>query len=740
MTTARRYFCVYAFISFLCSTFVNYASAAQTTSELADRPTITAVQVSPGETITLDGRLDEAAWMRAKPAGDFKQADPRNGEPATERTEIRIIFNPDHLYIGAEFFDSDPGGLLANQMVRDGFLSADDRFMWTLDPFYDQRSGYFFEINPAGSMGDAQLVPAQGASEVGTTQNRAWDGIWSVRVRRHDQGWTAEIDIPFRTLNFNPQADAWGANFQRTVRRKNEESFWTAWGRNQGLFNLANSGRITGIHDVSQGRGLDVKPYLIGTYSDSANAPSSTYKGDAGVDFYYNVTPQLRANVTINTDFAQTEVDDRQVNLTRFPLFFPEKRDFFLEGAGNFDFARERANNFTAFFSRRIGLTERGLPQKIDYGVKVTGQAAHFDLGLMQVRTATEGAILGEDFTVFRPKRSFLRQSYAGLMYTRRATRDSAIPDRQSIGADFTLATTRFRGSRNLQFGGFFMKTLNALKKGRDTGYALRLDYPNDRWTLSTNYKVFQKNFEPAMGFSEKTDYRRLFFNLQWGPRPKNNRWIRQIVIGSRNDLSLNTGGGWNERTFTITLLNVNFQSGDNINIGAIPSYEYLDRDFRLSPAITLKQGSEYQFTRYSFGFSTANQRTLSGNGNVTVGTFYSGHRRDLSAGLNLRPRRGVLATLTSSFSRVELPEGNFSTKILRAVINTQFNPFISVSNNVQFDSVSRILGWQSRFRWILKPGNDIYVVFMNNWLDSGTQLTTLDRTVASKVIYTHRF
>jgi hypothetical protein len=728
------------FIFLTCVSLCSNVIAAQNPAT-ETFPILRAVRLNPGETISVDGRLDDEPWTRAVPISDLKQFDPQSGEPSTEQTEIRIVFDRDHLYIGAELLDSDPRGLLANQMVRDGALNADDRFMWVLDPYYDQRSGYFFEINPAGAMGDAQLVGAQGTNEIGTSQNRAWDGIWSVRVRRHERGWTAEIDIPFRTLNFNPQATAWGANFQRTIRRKNEENLWTGWRRNQGLFNLASAGRIEGIEDVSQGRGLDVKPYFIGTYSETMiGTPNSTYKGDGGVDFFYNLTPQLKTNLTINTDFAQTEVDDRQVNLTRFPLFFPEKRDFFLEGSGNFDFSRERFNNLTAFFSRRIGLTDRGQPQKIDYGAKITGQAAGFDLGFMQVRTANDHGALGEDFTVFRPRRSFFRQSYAGLIYTRRATRNSIIPDRQTIGADVQLATTHFRGSQNLQLGAWVMKTPNAAKKGDDTAWAVRLDSINDPWTFQLNYKEFQKNVDPALGFIERADYRRHVHTVQYNPRPKNNRWIRQFTMQARNDLIWDFTGRWSERVFTVTPLMVSFHSGDNISLNVTPSYERLDKDFRLAQGITLREGQEYQYTRYALSFNTANRRKLSGNGSVAGGTFYSGNRRDLGAGLNVRPRRGVLATFSTSFSRVELPEGNFSTKILRAIVNTQFNPFMSVSNNVQYDSVSRVLGWQFRFRWILRPGNDIYVVWLNNWLDSRTGLMTMDRSVTSKVVYTHRF
>ena len=713
------------------------SAAAPTT----DRPTIRAVRLNPDETINVDGRLDEAVWQRAEAVTDFRQFDPKNGEPATERTELRIIFDRDHLYIGAKFFDSDPHGVLGNQMVRDGALDADDRFMWTLDPFSNQRGGYFFEVNPAGAMGDALIVPPQGSTALTTTQNRAWDGIWLARVHRDENGWTAEIEIPFSTVNFNPQGEAWGANFQRTVRRKNEDSLWTGWGRNQGLANLAASGRIVGITDVSQGRGLDLKPYAIGTFRDEPNSgASSTYKGTGGLDVFYNLTPQLKMNLSVNTDFAQTEVDDRQVNLTRFPLFFPEKRTFFLEGAGNFDFAREAASNLTAFFTRRIGLTDSGQPQKIDYGVRLAGQAGRYDLGVMQVRTGTERGALGEDFTVFRPKRRFLRQSYAGLIYTRRATRNSNIPDRHTIGGDVEFATARFRGNQNLKFAGFFIKTPNATNKGADAGWGLRVDYPNDLWEFHLDALDFQENMKPAVGFIERTNFRRLFGVVSFAPRPRNNRWIRQISMRVTPKLYADRQGHWGERLWTIRLLNLSLHSGDSVTIEMTPSYERLDRDFQISRTITLPVGQEYQFTEFSFGFTTANRRKISGSTTASTGTFYSGHRRELSVGLNLRPWAGMLATLSGNFNRVELAEGNFSTRLLRAVVNTQFSPFVSISNNVQYDSISRVLGWRGRFRWILKPGNDIYVVLLNNWLDSGERLTTLDRSAATKIIYTYRF
>jgi hypothetical protein len=596
-------------------------------------------------------------------------------------------------------------------------------------------------------MGDAQLVPAPSlGTNFGVVQNRAWDGIWVARARRHDKGWTVEAQISFRTLNFDPNEDSWGANFQRTIRRKNEEIFWSAWGPNQGIYSLDFAGQIEGISDVSQGSGLDIKPYVLGNYIDVPGATNPTsYKGNAGIDVFYSLTPQIKANFTVNTDFAQTEVDDREVNLSRFPLFFPEKRDFFLEGSGNFDFARESVTTLTGFFTRRIGLDETtGRPQKIDYGTRLAGRAGRYNLGLMHVRTADHDGMSGEEFTVFRPKRLFLSQSYAGLMYTRRATRDSITPDRHSIGADFQLATAHFLGDRNAQFSGWIMATPNAAQKGDDTAVGARFTLPNDRWNLEIAGKYFGKNVDPAIGFIEQNDYRKTSLGLGFNPRPRNNRYIRQLFFNSRTELFTNAAGQWRQRIYNLSPFRAVMQSGDSVSVQITPTYDYLENDFRIRTGpktnVTVPAGRGYQFTRYGVQMNTANQRKISGSANVTTGTFYSGTRRDLTLGLNLRPRRGLLATLSTTLNRVELPAGQFSTKTVRALVNTQFSPFVSVSNNIQYDTVSRHLGWQTRFRWILEAGNDLYIVWLNNWTDVGDRFITTDRSAAMKLTYTYRF
>ena len=409
-----------------------FAQEARDLSAYEGRPRIQAIRIADDEAVTVDGKLEEPIWQRALPATDFVQQDPNLGQPATERTEVRIAFSRNNLYLGVICFDSEPDKLMGNTMLRDAALASGDRFQWTFDPYLDGRSGYFFEMNPSGSMGDS-LLGGGGGGNFGNAA-RAWDGIWYAKVNKSDIGWTIEIEIPFRTLNFDPDAPAWGFNIQRTIRRKNEETLWTGWARNQGLRRMTNAGLIEGISDVSQGIGLNVQPYMTGSYKDyGCSSSGSCTKVDAGVDFIYSITPQLKGNFTINTDFAETEVDQRRVNLTRFPLFFPERRNFFLEGTTFFDFAREPGNAIIPFFSRRIGLVN-GQPQRIDYGAKVTGQVGANDVGLIHVRTAGSDRLIGEDFTILRTKRRFFQQSYVGMLYTRRAERDTTNPDRYTAG------------------------------------------------------------------------------------------------------------------------------------------------------------------------------------------------------------------------------------------------------------------------------------------------------------------
>jgi len=707
-----------------------------------DRRSVTAFRMADGESIELDGRLDEAVWANAIPADNFIQVDPANGQPATEQTEVRIAFNSDTFYMGVTAHDSEPDRLLGFQRRRDQGLGSDDRFMWIIDTFLDGRTGYFFEINPSGLIADA-LLGING-------QNRQWDGIWNGRARRSEIGWTLEIEIPFRTLNFDPNSDTWGINFQRTVRRKNEESIWNGWARNQGLRRMNNAGLVTGIRDVSQGHGLDIKPYGLFTSEASPGRGSSATNVDAsaGLDLFYNPTPLLRTNLTINTDFAQTEVDQRQVNLTRFSLFFQERRDFFLDGAIFFDFASNNANQqfgggdrILPFHSRRIGLSEDRAPQKIDFGTKITGQMGDQDVGLLHVRTGGGEGLLSEDFTVARVKRRLLSQSYVGAMYTRRDPREGGDAQHTS-GLDARFSTSSFLGSENLDTTLWLLHATNDAASGGNVAYGATLAYPNDRWDAQLSATEVQENFTPDVGFVTRRAFRKYSPSIQFSPRPANHRYIRQFTFGSSLDVRTDLNNELLERNLAVTLLRVGLHSQETIQFTAFQQHERLDEPFEIEDGVTLPLGASYTFSRFRAFAQTASRRVLAVSGRYGVGNFYSGTRTDRQVNLTVRARTGVIIGLNSQWNSIDLPEGQFSTRLFRLNAETQFSPYIALVNNVQYDSQSAVLGWQSRFRWILTPGNDLYVVYTHNWLDDSDRdrFSTLDRRLASKVLYTYRF
>jgi hypothetical protein len=735
-------------------------AAAQAPPPEGGRPTITAVRLDAGETIALDGRLDEPIWKRAIPTSDFVQQVPQTGTPAAERTEVRVVFNADALYLGVICYDDEPEKMIGNTMKRDENLRGDDRFQWILDTFGDSRSGYFFEMNPSGLMADSLMNTA------GQT-NREWDGIWNAKVRRSEIGWTIEIELPFRTFNFEPNGKPWGINFQRFVQHRNEQSLWTGWPLNQGL-RIQYTGLLLGVDHVTQGHGLDIRPYGVTSAlaEPGRGRPKTIGDANAGADVFYSVTPALRANLTINTDFAQTEVDQRQVNLTQYSLFFPEKRTFFLEGASYFDFASfslsQNANNSNVnvvpFFTRRIGLDQNGDPQKIDYGAKVNGQLGAQDVAFLQIRTGREGIEPAEDFTAARVRRRLLRQSYVGAIYTRREAHQSdtrtLIPPLatftplSTLGADYRFGTTTFHRNQNLETSGYYISTTNPLNTGKNAAWGTSVNFPNDRWVGLMSYTEVQENYAPAVGYTLRNGYRRYTPQFRFQPRPRRvagrSRWgVQQFQFGINGDEQLTTADNdWLLRKWDVTVLQASLQSQDQFQFHVIPSYERLDRNFAIARGIILPRGTDYDYSRYRFVAGTAQRRKFAATTTYETGTFYSGDRDQLILDTALRPRTGVVLYMYGEWNRISLPQGRFSTRLYRTVLDTQFNPWIQLSNNIQYDSVSALMGWQSRFRWILKPGNDLYVVYTHNWLNDPIldRFVTQDRKAASKILYTYRF
>lgn len=705
---------------------------------------IEAVRLGEDERIRLDGVLDEPIWQRIQPASDFLQQEPQEGGEPSERTEVRIAYSRDNLYLGVTLFDSNPRGILAHQRQRDAGLGTDDRFMWILDTFRDGRTGYFFEINPAGLRGDGLLRRGGGV-------NKSWDGIWDVRVTRDEHGWTAEIRMPFRTLNFDPAASSWGINFQRTVRRKSEEILWSGHRRNQGLFQPVHAGLLTGLEGISQGMGLEVKPYVSVAARAATERGVSEWESPAttGFDLSYSLTPGLRASLSVNTDFAEAEVDQRRVNLTRFPLRFPEQRDFFLEGSGVFVFAPD--NGVEPYFSRRIGLVS-GTPVPIRYGTRLTGQAGAYDLGFVQVRTGVEEGLPAENFTVARVVRNLFQQSSVGMIYTRRSTGEEEdaplLPDRHTLGTDLNLSTSRFLGDRNLRFQAFYVWHSDPTPEGgatwsQRTARGIRLSYPNDLWSGHISYRELGESFDPPVGFTPRRGFRRVQPSLQYSPRPEWWPQVRQLDFGISGEYLADLSGQLQTGSIGLDVLGIRFESGDQISLEYDTSFERLEREFRLHPDTarrTLIPAGDYSFGGWEINASTAGRRPVSAGFAFSRGAFWSGRRNQLGASVTVRPLAGVNLSAGAEQNAVRLPEEEFTTRLMRVGAGWHLNPATSLTGNLQYDNVSEVAGLYTRLRWIIRPGSDLFVVYTHNWQNVIGGFDTLQRGATTKLSYTHRF
>ena len=715
-------------------------ATAQMTQTQKEKPVIETRDIGTFE-IKLDGVLDEEVWRSVTPATGFIQEDPNEGEACTEKSEIYVIYNEDNLYIGAKLYDSDPSGILAYQKRRDAWLVTDDRFMLILDSFLDGRTGYFFEINPAGLLGDG-ILGSGGHWNV----NKSWDGIWDVRVVIDDEGWSAEIVIPFRTLNFDPELDTWGINFQRTIRRKNEDARWSGYRRNQNLTEPIHAGRVTGLKNLTQGKGLEVKPYgIVKEQWSSDGVPANPY--DAGFDLSYNITSGLRGSFTYNTDFAEAEVDERRVNLTRFPLIFREKRGFFLEGSGVYSFSNR--NGVTPFFSRRIGISEESqIP--IAYGGRLTGQVGDYEIGMINAKTESLGNIPAENFNVARVKRSLFRESYLGLVYTgRSADSDSVYRDQDLLGIDLDLSTSRFKGDKNLQFQAFFVGHSSPTDKPDATvsdlsTRGIRLTYPNDLWEAHVSYREFGEEFDPAVGFNTRNGFKRVQPTVNYRPRPENWELIRQMEFGIAFEYMTDLDSKLLKRETKFTLFELNFESADKLSAKAVNLKEYLDEDFEIIDGNLITVG-DYVTNGFYISGETSEKRKVSAELSYSAGEFWTGNKQTYKGELSFKPLPGFNIQGDFEYNSVSLSAGGFDTNLYRLTFGVYPTPRTAFYSNLQYDDISNMLGLFAKLRHTIRPGSDLYLVYTHNWQSYSEglldfDLETVSRASSVKVNYTHRF
>ena len=736
--------CVYTILIVLFLSPVAWSQDANR-STTAER---TAVVTAITSTLSIDGSLDESPWQTAPRIGDLVQREPDNGEAPSQRTEVILLHDADNLYIGVMCFDSEPDRIAASQMGRDAGLGSDDRITILLDTYRDQRNAFYFQTNAVGALVDG-LVFANGQS------NTDWDAIWKVRTRRTKDGWSVEMAIPFKSLGFSTFEPVWGFNIARNIPRRSEEDRWSG-ARLQvtQFFQVSEAGEIASLTGLTQGIGLDVRPFAGARWLHAETTGTTDFSSKPGFDLFYNFTPSLKLSATVNTDFGETEVDARQINLSRFSILFPEKRAFFLENAGVFNFASIGTINpppgvtsagaeVYPFFSRTIGLLN-GEEVPLDVGAKLTGKVGAFDVGVLDVRTGEVGALTAKNLFVGRVRRNFFQQSYVGAIYTE--GQPAVETTSRTVGADMRLATSHFMGRRNVVLNMYAVRSLNEGISGRDASWGASAQYPNDRFDAQFVLREIQDNFRPALGFVQRRNVRLFRVGFSYNPRPKDFLGIQQMFHDfyymqfTRLD-----NHEVESRNFYATTIDWHFKSGDAIHTltDIDASYERLFAPFQIFTGVVLPVG-EYTFVRGHVNVTTAARRKLSGSINMSYGQYWSGYGEtiQLSGTYRVAPYFSVSVNSNQTFAR--LPEGHFVARIFTTNVNYTATPSFALFNLIQYDNQSRNLGWQSRVRWTFqRAGNDLFLVFAQGWIrdsSNNDRFTAQDTKLSTKVQYTLRF
>ena len=672
----------------------------------------------------------------SQPEDSFRRK-PTAGMLATEQTDVWVLFDDDNLYITVRCWDSAPESeWVANEMRRDNFtiVRGNDSIGVLLDTFYDRRNGILFNTNSISGRIDAQMVDER-------TFNPDWNPIWETRSGRFDGGWTAEMAIPFKSMRYRPgRAQVWGLNVRRNVVRLNEHSFLAPLPAEQGqrgLFMASLAATLVGLEVPSGGRTLEIKPYAIADLtSDRARDLSNDPGGDVGLDVKYGVTQGLVADLTVNTDFAQVEADEQQVNLTRFSLFFPEKREFFLENQGLFAFGGAGAGAFggggttpVLFYSRQIGLS-RGQEVPIDVGGRLTGRVGAFSLGVLNIQTddLPEAGAVATNFSVVRVRRDLLRRSSIGALFTGRSvsTSTTSTGSAETYGVDGL-----FSFYDNLNINTYWAKTTTPGLTEDDVSYRGQLDYNGDRYGVQLEHLVVGDHFNPEVGFLLRDDFERSVGSVRFSPRPQSIAAIRKFTFDGRLDYITDRAGRLETREQQGGF-GIEFENSDQFNATFTRSYEFLERPFRIAPGVIIPVGG-YSFQDVQTGFTFGLQRRLSGRVSVQHGGFFSGNKTTVSIG---QGRNQVRLELTPQFSlepsysynRVDLPEGQFTTHLVRARTTYTMTPLMFVSALVQYNSSNDSLSTNVRLRWEYTPGSELFIVYNE---DRDTDVLMPDRVSA---------
>lgn len=711
--------------------------------------------------VVVDGNLDEPAWREARASSGFLQQDPNEGSPATEKTSFRVLYSPTTLYVGVMCYDSDPQGILATERRRDDNLDNDDSITLVLDTFHDHRNSYRFRTNPLGTQSDALIT------DEGKDINTNWDEKWDVAARITEAGWSAEFAIPFKSLRLNEQdGSTWGLDLERIIRRKTEFDFWNGYRRGFQLEDVSQAGHLMGLEGIQSGLRLRVKPYVLsgGRQAVRRISPNSNQfrtttvnASDMGMEVMkYRITPSLTADLTMRTDFAQTEVDDLIINLDRFPLFFAEKREFFQEGAGIFEFGnaqQEGTRELKIFHTRRIGLSPRGQTVPIVAGGRITGKLKGMTLGLLNVQTEAlrpeenplQESVPASNFGVVRLKRDILQRSTVGafLVNTERA---GSSDFNRVYGVDTKLVFHRY-----FTTDAFLAKsTQPGVKRNQWAGY-LNSKWDSDFLLAGIEYFTLSPNFRDDLGYILRTDVRRISPAIALKPRP-HLLGIRQIQLAGRWEYLMDQNNRLVQRTDHYSI-NVAMNSGDAIRIS--PLHHYFDRlpqDFKIRSAVKSPDGKiirpavvipagDYSWSLYSFRFAGSPKRRLSGfvwfsqRYGYYGGNYYFWEFHPL-----FHWNEQLSFEMGYKINDIRLPGGSFTDHTINSRINYSFNNQWLTSTTIQYDRGSSFIGYNFRLNYIYRPGDDFFLIYNETRRTGGELEGRKDRTLQTKLTYSFDF
>jgi len=685
----------------------------------SDRVTVRAVRVETP--LKIDGRLDEEVYQTVASMSDFIQIEPHEGVPATERTEVWVLYDREQVYVSARCWDSHPERMIEKEMRRDNTtITQNEYFAFSLDTFHDRRNGVAFTIASTGGRLDGQVSNEK-------DYNVDWNPIWAVTVTKFEGGWSLEAAVPFKSLRYRQGAEqVWGFQALRNNRWKNESSFLTKVpaikGTGGGLMMFSRAATLVGIEAPRGARALDIKPYVISDLtSDLVATPriSNKLHGDFGVDAKYGITQNLAADFTYNTDFAQVEADEQQVNLTRFFLFFPEKREFFLENQGTFAFGGVPPTAAAGdvpimFYSRRIGLKDgRAVP--IEGGGRLTGRIGRTTIGLVSMRSDEDQAAgaVGTNFSVVRVKRDVMRRSAVGIVASTRSVSERGAGDNQAYGVDGTFAFFD-----NLFVNTYWARTRTSGVSGDDTSYRADVQYLADRYAMQLEHLAVGKHFDPQIGFVRRADMQKTYGLFRFSPRPARIKSVRKFSYTAAATYIVDGGGQVQTKDYA-GQFSALLQNSDLLLVNYDRLYDRLPGPFRIAPGVTVAAGG-YDYGNLQAGYNFGQQWPMAGNLLVEYGTFYTGHKKTIAFSrgrTNLRPQLSVEPSV--SINWVDLAEGSFTTRLLGSRISYAAAPLMFVSALVQYNSSSRTLAGNVRMRWEYRPGSELFVVY-NEQRDTG--------------------